>query len=70
MIWTKSFERVEAALNSALNQQTLQSGWRQPPSHLAQFGEDDATRAAVSEKISHLSSVAASSIEITEYNMA
>lgn len=48
MIWTKSFERVEAALNSALNQQTLQSGWRQPPSHLAQFGEDDATRAAVS----------------------
>ena len=48
MIWTKSFERVEAGLKSALMAQTLQGGWRQPPAHLAQFGDDDATRAAVS----------------------
>lgn len=48
LIWSKSFERVETALKTALSQQTLQGGWRQPPAHLAQFGEDDAVRSAVS----------------------
>ena len=46
-IWTQTFEKVEAGLKTALLRASDGTGWRTPPKNLAQFGTDDATRAAV-----------------------
>lgn len=47
-LWSKTFGAVEEGLKTALVRAADGTGWRTPPRNLAQFGTDDATRAAVS----------------------